>query len=191
MGNGVLAGVLVDGADDDVIAAHLGHGPGGAGLDDDLLALARLAAGQLGALGHVVALGHHRQDLLGLQLVRGVVDVALVDLDLAGPGLGLLDLDDAVDLGDDRLALGDARLEQLLDAGQTLGDVGTGHTTGVEGTHRQLGAGLADRLGGDDADGLTDLDHLAGGQVAAVAAAADALARDAGQDRADLDLGQA
>jgi hypothetical protein len=29
----------------------------------------------------------------------------------------------------------------------------------VEGPHRELGAGLADRLGGDDADGLAELDR--------------------------------
>ena len=41
----------------------------------------------------------------------------------------------------------------------------------VERPHRQLGARLADRLRGDDADRLADLDHLAGGEVAAVAEA--------------------
>ena len=48
------------------------------------------------------------------------------------------DFDDAVDLGDDRLALRHAGLEQLLDTGQTGRDLTTGHvdTTGVEGTHR-------------------------------------------------------
>jgi hypothetical protein len=72
-------------------------------------------------------------------------------------------------LGDRGLALGGAGLEQLDHTRQTLGDVVTGHTTGVEGTHRQLGAGLTDRLGRDDADGLADVDQLAGGQRAAVA----------------------
>ena len=62
------------------------------------------------------------------------------------------------------------------------------HTTGVEGAHRQLGAGLADRLGGDDADRLADVDELAGGQRAAVAPGAGADLGLAGQDRADLDL---
>ncbi len=50
-------------------------------------------------------------------------------------------------------------------------------TTGVEGTHRQLRAGLTDRLGGDDADRLADVDELAGGQRTAVALRADADAR--------------
>ena len=52
-----------------------------------------------------------------------------------------------------------AGLEQLDDAGQTAGDVLAGDTTGVERPHRQLGTGLTDRLGGDDADGLTELDR--------------------------------
>ena len=39
----------------------------------------------------------------------------------------------------------------------------------VEGPHRQLRAGLANRLRRDDADGLAELDRLAGREVAAVA----------------------
>src|SRR5260370_32257173 len=46
----------------------------------------------------------------------------------------------------------------------------------MERAHRELGARLADRLSGDDAHRLTDLDDLAGGKVAAIARAADALA---------------
>ena len=76
-----------------------------------------------------------------------------------------------------------AGLEQLDDAGQTAGDVLTGHTTGVEGPHRQLRAGLADGLGGDDADGLAELDRLAGGQRPAVAEGADAELGVAGEHR--------
>ena len=49
-----------------------------------------------------------------------------------------------------------------------------GDTAGVEGAHGQLGAGLADRLGGDDADRVAELDHRAGGERAAVAGLADA-----------------
>jgi hypothetical protein len=44
-------------------------------------------------------------------------------------------------------------------------------TTDVEGAHGQLGAGLADRLRGDHADRLADVDQVATAQVAAVAVA--------------------
>ena len=92
------------------------------------------------------------------------------------------------ELRDRRLTLGGAGLEELLDTRQTLRDVvGRGHATGVEGTHRQLRAGLTDRLGRDDADGLADVDELAGGQRTAVAARAGADAGLAGEHRADLE----
>ena len=85
--------------------------------------------------------------------------------------LCVLDGDPSGDLCDRRDTLGCAGLEELLDTGQTLGDVVRGgDTTGVEGTHRQLRAGLADGLCGDDADGLADVHGLSGGQRAAVAA---------------------
>src|ERR1700683_2713194 len=81
--------------------------------------------------------------------------------DLAGL-LGLLDLDPALVLADGGQALGDAGLEQLLDTRQAVGDVLARHATGVEGPHGELGARLADRLGGDDADGLADVHPPAG-----------------------------
>src|SRR5205823_13375085 len=84
------------------------------------------------------------------------------------------DLHRSVDLADDGEALRDARLEQLLDAWQTHGDVLAGDAAGVERTHGQLRARLADGLRRDDADGLADLHQLAGGEIAAVALAADA-----------------
>src|SRR5580765_1209251 len=101
--------------------------------------------------------------------------------------VGLLDLDPARGLGDRGDTLGGARLEELDDTRQTLGDVVTGHTTGVEGTHRQLGAGLTDGLGGDDADRLTDVDELAGRQRAAVAARARSDLGVTREHRTDLD----
>ena len=85
------------------------------------------------------------------------------------------ELDDAVLLGLD-LALFDARADRAAD---------------VERPHRELRARLADRLGGDDADGHALFDHRAGRQVHAVAAAADAQRRFAGHRAADLDLLQA
>ena len=68
-----------------------------------------------------------------------------------------------------------------LDARQAGGDVQAGDAAGVERPHGQLRARLADRLGGDDAHCLTRADHAATGQVPAVARAADAVARLAGQ----------
>ena len=101
--------------------------------------------------------------------------LAAGDLDPARAVAGLDDLDDAVDVADLGLALGHAGLEQLLDARQAGGDVQAGDAAGVERPHGQLRAGLADRLRGDDADGLADADQVAGREVAAVADAADAV----------------
>ena len=106
--------------------------------------------------------------------------------------VGVLDPDPARGLGDRRLALGLAGLEQLDHARQTLGDVvGRRDAAGVERTHRQLGAGLTDRLGRDDADRLADVDELAGRERAAVAPRARAGLGVTGEHRADLDLGDA
>ena len=63
-----------------------------------------------------------------------------------------------------RLDLRATGLEELDDTGKTLGDVVTSDTTGVEGTHRQLGARLTNRLSSDDADGLTDVNQVTGRQ---------------------------
>ena len=57
----------------------------------------------------------------------------------------------------------------------------------MEGSQRQLRAGFTDRLGGDDADRFSDLDHATGGEVHAVALGADTLRRFARQDGADAD----
>ena len=94
----------------------------------------------------------------------------------------------AVDLVDDGHMLGLAALEQLLHAGKTLGDVvGAGNAAGVEGTHGQLGARLANGLSGDNAHGLAHGDRLAVSQRGAVALAAHAVLGPAVQHRADLD----
>jgi hypothetical protein len=58
----------------------------------------------------------------------------------------------------------------------------------VEGTHRQLRARLADRLRGDHADRLADVDQRTAAEVAAVALGAQAVAGVAGQRRAHLDF---
>src|SRR6185295_19507866 len=119
--------------------------------------------------------------LLG-DVQRRVVALPAGDLDLR-PGVGTNDRDQAVDVADLGLALGNAGLEQLLDTGQAGRDVEARHTAGVEGPHRQLRARLADGLGGDDAHRLAHADRLAGGEVAAVAPAAHAVARLAGERR--------
>ena len=62
-----------------------------------------------------------------------------------------------------------------------------GDAAGVEGAHGQLGAGLADRLGGDDADRVAELDHRAGRERPAVAGLADPGLELALEHRADRD----
>src|SRR5690606_29108871 len=57
----------------------------------------------------------------------------------------------------------------------------------VERAHRELRARLTDRLGGDDADRLADVDGGAACEIAAVALAADTDSALAGEDRTDLD----
>ena len=58
----------------------------------------------------------------------------------------------------------------------------------MEGAHGELGARLADRLGGDHAHRLADIDRGAARQVAAIALAADAFRQFAGQHRTDAHL---
>ena len=96
-------------------------------------------------------------------------------------------LDGARQLGDLRLALGLAGLEQLDHARQTVRDVLAGDAAGVERAHRELRAGLADGLRGDDADRLADVDHPAARERASVAQPAHADLGLARGDRADLD----
>src|ERR687883_551498 len=112
-------------------------------------------------------------DLVGA-VVRG--DGQLAEL------LAVLDPDGAGQLGDRGLALGDTGLEELHHTRQTVGDVLTRDSTRVEGAHGQLGAGLTDRLGGDDADRLADVHQLAGRERPAVAGGAGAEQRLPGQD---------
>ena len=61
-------------------------------------------------------------------------------------------------------------------------------TTDMEGAHRQLRARLTDGLRGDHTDRLTNIHRRTAGKVTAIAKAANALARIAGQHRADLHL---
>src|SRR4029077_14513483 len=134
------------------------------------------------ALGHVQARPPRERVAV---LLAGIVG------DDHGEGLvGLLDVDDAVVLGDLREALRLTRLEQLHDTRQAVRDVRAGDAAGVERPHRQLRARLADRLGGDDAHRVADLGGLAGRHRAAVAGLAHArgrLALEYGADRHALD----
>ena len=111
----------------------------------------------------ILALDEH--PVVRLDVVRLAAQTGVGHLELAHIAFPV-NVHHAADLGDDRLALGRAGLEQLLDARQTLGDVfGAGHTTRVERAQRELRAGLADRLGRDDADRLAHLHHAAARQV--------------------------
>src|SRR5208282_37219 len=79
-------------------------------------------------------------------------------------------------------------LHEAVVAGLDLrlfGDAGGG-TANVERPHRELRAGLANGLRGDDAHCLAHLDEAARGQVAAIAAAADSAAGFASEHRANL-----
>jgi hypothetical protein len=110
-----------------------------------------------------------------------VVDLGRDDLDL-GRAVAADDLDDAVDVADLGLALGDAGLEQLLDARQAGGDV-------QRRRRRRCGTSASvSCVPGSPIDWAAmmptaspDADHLAGGEVAAVARPADAVARLAGE----------
>ena len=125
-------------------------------------------------------------------MIGAVGHVVLLEL----AALGVEDLDLAVARQGDLLALvvGDDVDADELDLALALGldvlllDAARGHAADVEGAHGELGARLADRLGGDDADGHALLDEVAGGQVHAVAEPADAQRGLAGHRAADLDL---
>src|SRR6202044_3118735 len=95
------------------------------------------------------------------------------------------DAHDARELGDLRGALRRTGLEELHHARQTVRDVALGHTTGVEGPHGELRAGLADGLRGDDTDGLTELDQLVRRERQTVAVGTHALDGVTGQRRAN------
>src|SRR5690606_34101407 len=139
----------------------------------------------------VVAVLHEQAGALG-HGVRDLLRAVVRRQDQTARALRVVDRDAAGELRDGRLTLGGAGLEELRDTRQTLRDVVRGrHTTGVEGTHRQLRARLADRLGGDDADRLADVDELARGERAPVALGARADARLAREDRAHLGLAHA
>ena len=109
--------------------------------------------------------------------------------------LGIQDLDFAVSGQHDLLARivaddlqsREARPPVFL-ARLSLSTRASGHAADMERTHGELGARLADRLGGDDPDGHALFDHRAGGEVHAVAQPADAQGGIASHRAADLNL---
>ena len=89
---------------------------------------------------------------------------------------------------DDSRALWLTALKQLLDSRKTLCDIFRGSDTArMEGTHRKLCTRLTDRLCGDYADSLADLNDVACCQVCAVALSAHAVFSAALEHRSDLD----
>ena len=155
-------------------------------LDPQLLVRVHRTLGELLAHLDRVAVAHG-QARPERDRVLHLVAVVVGDADPADVLLVVvLDRDRAGELGDLRLALGLAGLEQLDDTRQTVRDVLAGDAAGVERPHRELRAGLADRLGGDDADRLADVDHPAARERPPVADRAHADLGLAGRDRAAL-----
>ena len=82
-----------------------------------------------------------------------------------------------------------ASLEQLLNTGQTLGNiVSTCNTAGMEGTHGKLSTRFTDGLSGDSTNCFANIHVSAGSQVATIALAAYAVFCFTGQHAANLNL---
>src|SRR5690606_12066485 len=118
--------------------------------------------------------------------VREVLDFGLVlveHLDAAGA------VDDNLLSGRGFNELDPLELDGALDVGLVPAlDNAHGDTAGVEGAERELRAGFADGLRGDDADRFAEFHHTARRQVAAIALAADAAACLAGKNGANVEF---
>ena len=131
-----------------------------------------------------LAVFDHHDGAVGHVVLLQLAPLGIEDLDFAVARQGDLFpfvVDDDVEADELDLALALALDVFFLDAAG-------GDAADVERTHRELRAGLADRLRGDDPDRHAHLDQLAGRQVHAVAGAADAQRSFAGHRAADLDL---
>ena len=120
--------------------------------------------------------------VVGVQDAQQVLGLLGHDAEQAGHGreVGLAAEDLLVDVADD--------VEHAGDRGEALRDVVSARdAAGVNRAHRELGARLADGLGGDDAHGRADVDRTTRGEVPAVALLADAVLGLAGEQRAELD----
>ena len=182
-GHGVLALLALFRGDGDLVPRHLGR---------------TCQAGHDRRVTFTVRDGHGLTDLdprivvddrpvLGRELMFVAVRLARDDFDDAAV-LGALQLDDAVELGQNGLALWHTSLEQLLDARQARRDVDTRDATSVEGTHGQLRARLTNGLRGDDTDRVADRYEPTRAHVPAVAVLANAMARLASERRAQVQL---
>ena len=115
--------------------------------------------GQLRAGLDVLAFFHLELDLLGHRVLDRFGSVVRSHDDLASL-LGVLDGHRSGGLADRGQPLGVRASNNSVTQGQTVRDVLTCHTTGVEGAHRQLRAGLTDRLRRDDTHRLADVHGL-------------------------------
>ena len=149
----------------------------------------------LGEDGERVGVPLHEE--LALLDLGAVLDLELGAVDhgvpLALAALLVLDDEGARAVHDHEVALLVLDRGQVveLDGARVLGFEGgllggvAGGAADVEGAHGELGAGLADGLGGDDAHRQAHLHELAGGEVAAVAQGAHAALGLAGEHGAD------
>ena len=135
-------------------------------------------AGRAQQVGGVQRAGSQRLALIDTvtileEKVRATRELVLLGLPVIGddrhlgPAVGVLDLDPPRDLANARHALRLARLEQLDDARQPVRDVGPRDAARVEGAHRELRAGLADRLSRDVTHSVADVGLGVGGQTVA------------------------
>ena len=130
---------------------------------------------QLRASLHMVAVVDLELGVVADGIFLGIAVVA-GDHDFAALLVVLLQMHHARDFRQRRFTLGLSGFENFLYARQTLGDVlAGGHAAGVEGTHGELRAGLADGLRCDDAHRFAHIHQAAVGHVRAIAARAHAV----------------
>ena len=97
-----------------------------------------------------------------------------------GQAVFFANADGSVNMTDNSLPFRFTGFKQFFNTGQPLGDVPAGDPAGVEGSHGQLGPRFPDGLGSYRTNRFTDINHLTGCQVAAVAMGANAVAAVAG-----------